>query len=227
MSDSRGWKSKSAGAKDLASLKSQLRSSIPAKTTSVLYIDSIASLLAHGHSATQIATFLAELHEFFSSVVCILHTDIVVDATAISILESVATCVIDTLPLPKHPLIDVNGSFSMLQKRKTGKVSRITEHYTYKAENADSLTFCTDAQVIRKEAAAQPEQKLKLKMDVLTPEQEAARAQVSLPYTKAQEYASQSVSGLPERSLDEPVPGAVYVDPEDIDPDDDADLDDF
>ena len=89
------------------------------------------------------------------------------------------------------------------------------------------MTFYTNAQVKRKGTAGVQVEKLKLRLDQLTPEQEAARASVALPYHKAMDLASQSVSGLPEKSLDEPHPGAVYFDPEDIDPDDDADLDDF
>jgi hypothetical protein len=228
VSDSRGWNNKENSTRDLTALRDKVKSCVPIKSTSVLFVDSIISLLHHGHSETQIAVLLSELKPSFSSIVCVAHVDVSSSLSFVLALESVSTCVIELVSSPKLPLINVTGSFSILQKRKSGKVSRVIEHYSIE-QKTGKLSFYTDAQVSRKEAPAQSENnKIKLQMDVLSPEQEAARAAVVLPFSKAKDLASTSVSGLPEHSLDVEHPGSVYVDPEDIDPDDfDDGLDDF
>lgn len=183
------------------------------------------SLSLLGLSEASISALVAELKPKFSSIVLVAHTDILPSTTLIPILESISTTIIELLPAPISPLVDISGSFSMLQKRKNSKVSRSTEYF-HAAKATLELTFYTEAQVIKKQEI-KTEDKLKHKLDQLTPEQEAARAAVALPFAKARQTASQSVSGLPELSLDVPVEGAVYVDPEDVDPDGDTDLDDF
>lgn len=230
-SDVRGWKeqnkSEALVSDNLSLLRTRLSSCVPEKSTSVLFIDSIINLSLFGNSNSSVTTLLAELKNSFSSVVAVAHTDVLRSNDLITSLESVATSVIEMVSVPYNPLVDVTGSFTFLQKRKNGKVARTTEYY-FVPKASTELTFYAESQVIRKEAAAVPDNiKLKEKMDQLTPEQEAARAAVALPYARARQTASQSVSGLPELSLDVPVEGAVYIDPEDIDPDGDADLDDF
>lgn len=220
VSDARGWKTQEkSGILDLASLRSRIASTVPAKTTSTLFIDSLVNLTFNGHKEAQIAALLSDLKQHFSSVVCIVHTDVLPSSTFISALESVSTCVIELLPPPQAPLLDITGTFSLLQKRKSGKVSRVTEHYHCPKDRVD-LAFYTDSMVKREAApVVTAEDRLKAKMDRLTPEQEAARAAVALPFARARESASTSVSGLPEHTLDTADHGNVYVDPEDIDPD--------
>jgi hypothetical protein len=218
-SDARGWNlTDKKGVLELPSLQTRLTSLIPSKSTSTLFIDSLAPLAYNGATESQIAAFIADLKLHFSSIVCVLHTDVLTSSTLVSALESVATCVVEMVPTPKAPLLDVTGSFSLLQKRKSGKVSRVTEHY-HLPKNSFELAFYTDCMVKREAAPSPAENRLKAKMDQLTPEQEAARAAVALPYAKARVSASTSVSGLPEHTLDTADHGTVYVDPEDIDPD--------
>lgn len=230
-SDAKGWKLKDKpeglATTNLATLRTALANSVPTTSSSVLFIDSINHLLLVGHAESQVAAFVSDLKSYFSSIVLVSHLDSIPSSSFVSALESVATCIIEVVPSPKMPLLDVTGSFSILQKRKSGKVSRTVEHY-HLPKTSDSLVFYTDAQVVKKESAIPQDNKLRSKMDQLTPEQEAARASVALPYAKARDSASQSVSGLPEHTLDVPVHGTVFVDPEDVDPDDlDDDLDDF
>lgn len=229
-SDYGGWKttpkSTQATESKSAALRALLEKSAPASSKSVLLIDSIAMLAAQGHSETSLASLVAELKPTFSSIVLVAHTDVLPSKTLLPTLESTATTIIELLPVPLHPVVDVTGSFSMLQKRKNSKVSRSVEYF-HASKSSKELTFYTEAQVIRKQDPSKTEDAFKHKMDQLTPEQEAARAAVALPYARARQTASQSVSGLPELSLDVPVEGAVYVDPEDQDPDGDTDLDDF
>ena len=227
-SDAKGWKLKDKPAAvptlDLASLRSSLVSLVPEKSSSVLFIDSINHLLLVGHAESQVAALLSELKVSFTSIMLVSHLDTVTSTSFIPALEYVSTSIIEVVYPPKWPIVDITGSFSILQKRKSGKVSRTVEHY-YLPKSSKKLVFYTDAQVVKKEVITQQDNKLRSKMDQLTPEQEAARASVTLPYAKARGMASQSVSGLPEYTLDAPAPGTVFLDPEDVDPDDE--LEDF
>lgn len=229
-SEVKDWKDSGSGGgtglEDISSLRSRLDHTALESSKSVLFIDSIMALASLGYSIPALASLVAELKSKFSSIVFVAHTDLSSSTSAIKVLESVATSIIDILPVPLSPMVDVTGSFSILQKRKNSKVSRSTEYFGLVKGSFD-LIFYSEAQVIRKKDAPKGDDKLKSKMDQLTPEQEAARAAVALPFARARQTASQSVSGLPELSLDVPVEGAVYVDPEDIDPDGDTDLDDF
>ncbi|XP_049848768.1 uncharacterized protein LOC126316715 [Schistocerca gregaria] len=185
---------------------------------SILVIDSLSSLLLHGHHMESLAIFLNQLKQskdsLFQSIFVIWHADTVDQRKCErqQLLEAQAT---DIITMDKPALLTsilVKGSFKILRKDK--KVRRYFEHYGY-VSDLDVLKFYSNEQVFSsvKINAAESQSTMQIGQDDIdrpTDEQVRARRAVQLPYANAKKYASQSISGLPELSLDEQQDTSLY-----------------
>lgn len=175
----------------------------------VVFIDSIMILLNYDHSTERLVSFINELgNSIFSSLFVVKHQDLSNEEIN-NIIDSVANCLIEMTKINYETKLKLSGSFKILQKRKTGKVSKAFEHYSV---SSNGILFYTDSQVIIKTPISSNFNSNQI--DQLTPEQQFAKASVILPYMKAQKFASQSVSGLPENTLDQSN-NSIIIDDED------------
>lgn len=99
------------------------------KRSSVLIIDSL-SYLSYWNRSDELISFIMELTLIgeINSTIIFLHEDIH-DEHFVKSVESISTSIIKLIDIPEEHAVPLTGSYTMIQKRKNGKVSRTKEHY--------------------------------------------------------------------------------------------------
>jgi len=183
-----------------------------------LLIDSLSTLLLR-HRVDLVCRSLHLLKsstkvKYFPILVTV-HEDLH-DEFTIKSIENVATSIIQLIDPPKDKLIsNLIGSYVILQKRKSGKVSRIQEHY--RVDGTSEFVALSDSDVRKKDQDITQQQKKDPMIDLsfnmgLTEEQKSAKERVILPYVHQGQ-------GTQEKS--------VLIDEDDTfesDPDEDLDI---
>jgi elongator complex protein 5 len=190
-----------------------------------MIIDSISSLVQR-FGVNPVCRLLTKLVSGekgkYASIVGVLHEDLHSDFE-VKAIERVAYTVVASVPLPDVMGVDVHGCYEIIQKRKSGKVSRVPEYY--KVEDIGRLKLITDSEfqkLVGKqeegagEADKKPPSGLTFNLE-LTEEQRLAKDKVVLPY----ERPAIEVGGADA--------GTIFIDEDDdafegSDPDDDLDI---